>query len=146
MGFYILKKTVLIAGVSFCAAAVLAAPRSLAVIAGDNFPLPSLSLDDVAKIYKGERLFLKGTRLSPLDNKETGLRSRFFQEALGMSTDDYSVQWITRNFQDGLKIPEAVGTPEVFERIKDKGVLGFVYADDAKGKPGVHTLLTIDAP
>ena len=146
MGLHILKKFIVVAWLSLGATAGFAAARSVVVVASDNFPVHSLSIDEVAKIYKGDRLFLNGIRLTPLDNKDAGLRSRFFQEAFGMSTDDFSVHWITRNFQDGLKIPEAVGTPEIFERIKDKGVLGFVYADDAKEKPGIKTLFTIDAP
>jgi hypothetical protein len=146
MGLHVLKKFAVIIGVSLCATAVFATPRSVAVVASDDFPAQKLSIDEVAKIYRGDRLFLNGTRLSPLDNKDADLRSRFFQEAFGMSTDDFAVHWITRNFQDGLKIPEAVQTAEVFERIKDKGVLGFVDAGDARGKPGIHTLFTIDTP
>jgi hypothetical protein len=146
MGIHILRKFAMVIGVSLCVATGWAATRSIALVASDDFPVERLSIDDVAKIYKGDRLFLKGIRLTPLDNKDAALRSRFFQEAFGMSTDDFAVHWITRNFQDGLKIPEAVRTSEVFERIKDKGVLGFVDADDAKGKPGIHTLITIDAP
>jgi hypothetical protein len=147
MGLHVLKKSAVVVGVLLCmSAAAFAAERTVAVIVGDEFPVRSLSVDEIAKIYKGDRLFLKGTRLTPLDNKDAALRSRFFQEAIGMSTDDFAVHWITRNFQDGLKIPEAVTSTEVLERIKEKGVLGFVDADDVKGKLGIHTLLTIDAP
>jgi hypothetical protein len=146
MGLHILKKSVVIFGVLLGAATGFAATRSVAVIAGDAFPVRNLSIDEVAKIYKGDRLFLNGTRLTPLDNKDKTLRSRFFQEAFGMSTDDFDVHWITRNFQDGLKIPEAVDSDEVLDKVKDKGVLGFVDAEDAKGKPGVRTLFTIETP
>jgi hypothetical protein len=147
MGLHILKRTVIIGWVSLCAATGWAAGKSVAVIASQDFPRQHLTIDDVTKIYKGDRLFLNGVRLTPLDNKDASLRSRFYQEALGMSTDDFSVHWITRNFQDGMKIPETVSSAEVFARIKDKeGVLGFVDADEIKGKSGIYTLFTIATP
>jgi hypothetical protein len=146
MGIHILRKSAVIGWLVLCATAGFATQRSIAVVAGTDFPARSLTIDDVAKIYKGDRLFLHGVRLTPLDNKDAGLRSRFFQEAIGMSTDDFGVHWITRNFQDGLKIPDALPTTEVLERVKDKGVLGFVDAEDVHDKPGIRTLFTIETP
>jgi ABC-type phosphate transport system substrate-binding protein len=120
------------------------AHAGIAVIGGSSFPKDALSIGEVKEIYTGKMEIVGGTRLKPLDQKSS-VKSDFVEKAVGMSEDDYKSYWIKRVFREGGSPPAVkASSDDVISAVKeDKGAVGYVSEDEAKGKSGIRVLLVI---
>lgn len=120
----------------------------IVIIAGDDFPKKSLTVSQLKDIYMGNVQMLEGTRIMPLDQKDSDpIKKEFLKNVLGMSLDEYKGYWIKKVFREGGVPPTTVKNApgEVIAGVKEKkGSIGYVYKEE--GKDGVKILLSITTP
>lgn len=119
--------------------------RDLAIVANVEFPVSEMTRDQVKEIYRGERLKIGPVRIFPFDQRDPEIRGPFLKEVLGTSPHRYNRYWIKRVFQEGGAPPKVLGSSrEVLSRIQDLvGGIGYVWASEAQGVPGVKVLLIL---
>jgi ABC-type phosphate transport system substrate-binding protein len=117
--------------------------EEIAVIANSAFPKDALTATQIKDIYLGKVEIIGSERVKPIDQKDTHpLKKAFVGKILDMTIEDYKGYWMKRVFRDG-GAPPAVkpSTEETISAVRDdKGAIGYVYAEEAKGKPGVRVV------
>ncbi len=117
----------------------------IAIISGDDFPKNSLTAGQVKDLYLGNVEMIEGTKIFPLDQKDTDpIKKDFLKTVVGMSPDEYKSHWMKRVFRDG-DAPPAVknAAEEVTRGVREKkGTVGYIRKDEVKGKEGIKVLLT----
>lgn len=118
----------------------------IAVIVNEHYPLSSVQLSEVKKIYLGEKKFEGNLQLKLLDQRSSStIRKKFTMEVLSITPEAYSGYWLKKLFQEG-GLPPVVkdNSPEVIDAvIKDKGSIGYVWREEAMGKKGIKIILII---
>jgi hypothetical protein len=108
----------------------LGAAPCVPAFGGDIYVVASkgmaLSLEDVREVYLGDKEFIGGTRVVPVDNQEA--QGDFVTKALTMDRQRYSQLWIKKAFRDGLSPPAMIATDTaVLEYVKrTRGAIGYV--------------------
>lgn len=122
---------------------VVTSAAEVAVISGASFPKDALTSSEVKDIYLGKAEMLDGKRLKPVDLKGAGKKD-FLEKVVGLSEDEYKSYWIKRVFREGGSPPAVKNAADdVISAVKEEnGMIGYVSADEAKGKGGIKVLLT----
>lgn len=124
----------------------LAAPNDLVVIAAQEFPVDSLTIDDVQRIYLGRKLAIGDMPVTAIDQRETApIKRDFLNRVLGLSHSDYRAQLLRQRFQDGAVTPKFVaGSADVLKEVWSiRGAIGYVYQSELGLRPGIKVLATI---
>ena len=128
------------------AVSVSAASNEIVVIVNKNYPVSNATLEEIKKIYWGEKQYEEGFKITPIDQNGTFLiRKKFVKHVLDTTMEYYIRHWLEKVFQDG-SIPPVVkaGSQEVINAvIQNTGDVGYVWSEDAKGKAGIKIILTI---
>lgn len=124
----------------FCLAALLILPLGQAANAEGIVIIANtavtISADEVADVYTGEKQFSGSIRLVPVDNAV--LQVDFLSGILGMDTVKYNRIWTRRLFRDGLPQPAMKSSDaEVTAYVKrTPGAIGYV----SSVSPGVKVI------
>ena len=123
---------------------VVTSATEVAVITGASFPKDTMTSSEVKDIYLGKAEMLDGKRLKPVDLKGAAKKD-FLEKVVGLSEDEYKSYWIKRVFREGGSPPAVKNAADdVISAVKEEnGMIGYISADEAKGKGGIKVLLTI---
>ena len=117
----------------------------IVVIAHRDYPSDALSLQDLKKIYLGEKQYEGSLKISPIDQRDMNpIKPIFVKKVLDTELKKYKGYWLIRVFKEGIIPPAIKGSSEgIVETILTKrGSVGYVWASEARGKD-VKILLTI---
>lgn len=108
--------------------------EGLIVIVNEKGPLTEASMEEVRDVYLGEKRFVEGTRLLPVNFTEGPLKDIFLKKIVGMSSKEYKHHWIRKVFQEGLTIPTTMGSPIAIIEfvVKEKGAVAYLPASWAE--------------
>jgi hypothetical protein len=114
--------------------AYAAEKEGLIVIVNEEGPLAEVSMEEVRHVYLGEKRFVEGTRLLPVNFTEGPLKDLFLKKVVGMSSKEYKHHWIKKVFQEGLTIPTTMGSPiDIIEFVSmEKGAVAYLPAEWAE--------------
>lgn len=115
----------------------------IAIISNSAFPRSSLTTAQVKDIYLGKIEILDGVKIKPIDQK-SALKKDFLSKILQLNDENYKSHWIKRVFREGGAPPAVkVSTDDVLSAVnEDKCAIGYISADEAKGKSGIKVLFT----
>ncbi len=132
----------------FGGSATTANANELAVIAGKDFPVDTMTLSTLKEIYLGEKEIIGNVRLKPIDQRDSQqIKFLFLDRVLHLSRDGYITYWNNRLFRQGGIPPSLKQNPvEVILAVEEtEGAVGYVWLQEAKvAKDRVKILLTID--
>jgi len=118
----------------------------IVVIVNEHYPLSSVQLSEVKKIYLGEKKFEGNLQLKVLDQRSSStIRTKFITEVISITPEAYYGYWLKKFFQEG-GFPPLVkdNSLEVIDAvIKDKGSIGYIWGEEANGKNGIKIILII---
>lgn len=125
------------------------AQGELAVIVHADNPVPSLSREQVRRIYLGKRDRFPGGggEAVPVDltDSRQGLRARFYEEVVGKSLSQIKAYWATKVFSGAALPPEQQGDSAAVARwvAAHPRAIGFGDAEAVAGQEGVHVVLRV---
>lgn len=120
--------------------------QGIAVIANSSFPKDSLTAEQVKDIYLGKTGLIEGTKVQPVDQKDSdSIKRDFLKKVVDTSADEYKVYWMKRAFREGGSPPGVKNSSEdVINSVREgKGSIGYVWDDEARGKNGVKVIFTV---
>jgi hypothetical protein len=142
-----------LAGLLAAAALLLAAGKARAgevvVVAHPELPVDQLTLAELKRIYVGEKTFLGGIKLEPLDYAHPcAAADTFFEAVMGMDPPHFHGWWVKQVFHGGGIPPLMLDDAAAVLRMvaSEPGAIGFVPAEDLKGVTTVKRLLSLPAP
>jgi ABC-type phosphate transport system substrate-binding protein len=118
----------------------------IAIIVNPHLGVNALSIDEIRGIYRGDIQFLAGTRVRPIDQKETReIRSLFLDQLLQMSVKEYTKFWMHSVFAEGKNPPVLRDNNEaVIQTVQEtEGGVGYVWAQEAAKAKGIKTVLVL---
>jgi hypothetical protein len=127
--------------------AVPAAAREISVIAGIEFPVQSISLQELQDLFLGNLTVLSGRRVKPLlQDWNEEITQAFLKKAMGMTQEAYTSYWNTRLFQEGgFKPRHVTDSKDMIATIKTmRGSVGFVWSDELPTQGDLKVLLSIN--
>lgn len=120
----------------------------IAVIVNENYPSANATLQEIKKIYLGEKKYEGKLLIKPMDQRDgSPIRQKFVEKALFITAENYKGFWIKKVFQEGALPPTVkANSQEVIDTvIQDVGSIGYVWAGETKGKSGIKVILTVKA-
>lgn len=118
----------------------------ITVIVNEHYPRSSVQLSEIKKIYLGEKKFEGNLQLKLLDQRSSStIRKKFVKEVMSITPDAYSGYWLKKLFQEGGFPPVVKDNSQgvIDAVIQDKGSIGYVWREEAKGKIGIKIILII---
>lgn len=135
------------AAVGRAAPGTAADAQLLAIVAGKDFPVLKLSARDARRIYLGEKLFVKGVRVRPMEPKDEALKVVFYARLMNMTAEKFKLLWLQRVFQDGVEPPGSQPSAQMLSDIRENpGRVGYLRLKDAAAEPELIILLVVSAP
>lgn len=120
----------------------------IAVIVNANDSVTTATIQDIRKIYLGEKQFNGSLKVKPIDQKEgSSIRKKFVEKVLSTTEENYKGYWIKKFFKEGM-IPPVVkaSSQEVIDAVlQENGNYGYIWKEEAKDKAGIKIILTIKA-
>lgn len=131
-----LRRTHLFAAIVFFLLALAATPPAtggepLVVVTRPNPHISELSTRDLAAIYLGEKTFVGGVRVHPVDYHRTvDFRGEFLHQVVKMGAGAFESHWIRSVFRMGGMPPErAVSIDAALNRVRAKdGTMAYIPA------------------
>lgn len=115
-------------GAMFAAAAAAAADGTVAVIVAPGSALPLLSAEELASIYRRQKLFVTGMRVQPVNlPPQHALRRWFSQQLLKQAPEEMDGYWRDLYF-NGVVPPFVLASEEAVLRfvVATPGAIGYV--------------------
>jgi hypothetical protein len=107
----------------------------LAVVVAKGSQVSALSLHEVKRLYLGERVSVRGSKLVPLAQQPRSAdRVAFERAALGMTPEQVDRYWIDRRIRGHRGPPKSIDSPELLQRVVAhiRGAVGYVRADHVR--------------
>ena len=118
--------------------------QAYSIVANHRFPVSTMTLAEARRIYLGEKLFIRGVRLRPIEPRDEAIRAFFLNKVMGMTNDEYKSYWLSKIFRDGVPPPESMDSTQMVSTIaKSKGRLGIVLLQEA-ANPQLIVLLAVE--
>jgi hypothetical protein len=139
-------------GAALAVAAVLTAFAGVAraedvvVVGNPALPVDSVSTRDLKRIYVGEKTFVGGVKVEPLDYTHAGpVAEAFLRAVVGMDATRFHAWWVKEVFHGGGIPPRRVEDPAEVLRLvaSEPGAIGYVPAGSLAGNPPVKRLLSL---
>ncbi len=127
-------------------AAASAAPTDLVFIAAKDFPVDSLTLEEIQNIYLGKKRVVGGSIVVAVDQSEAEhIKLEFLQRVLHLSHAEYKAQLLKRHFQEGAATPkfEPNSVAVLREVAGTEGAVGYVYQSDLESNHGIKVLAVV---
>lgn len=108
--------------------AYAAGEKGCIVIVNKNGPLTEAGMEVIKEVYLGERKFVGGTKVLPVNFTEGPLKDLFLKLVVGLNSKAYKHHWIKKVFQEGLTMPATMGSPhDIIEFVsKEKGAVAYL--------------------
>jgi hypothetical protein len=123
-----------------------AAPTDLVIIASDQAPVHTLTVDDIQNIYLGKKRIVEGFPVYAVDQSEAEpIKLDFLQHVMNMTHAQYREQLLKRRFQEGAVTPKFVSnSAEALKAVRETpGAIGYVYESEVGTMLGLRVLATI---
>ena len=123
-----------------------AASSDLVFIAAKNFPVDSLTFDEIQNIYLGKKRVVGGSIVVAIDQSEAEhIKLEFLQRVLHLSHAEYRVQLMKRHFQEGAATPkfEPNSAGVLREVTNTEGAVGYVYQSDIESNHDIKVLAVV---
>lgn len=118
----------------------------IAVVVNGSYPVANTTLQVIKQIYMGDKKYEGSLLLKLIDQQGSSLIRRKFTEKVFSSTvEEFRGYWLKRLFQEGALPPTVkANSQEVIDTvIQENGSIGYIWAEEAKGKSGIKVILTI---
>lgn len=104
------------------------------MIVNADGPLLDANRAMIKSIYLGDKKFVGGITIKPVNFQEGALKDSFLDAILHMTSKEYKLYWVKKVFQESGKLPRSVSTIYgVVEFVKgDKGAIAYIPAESAK--------------
>lgn len=119
------------------------------VIGHPGLPVDSLSAKELKRIYVGEKTFVAGVKVQPIDYTHAGpVAAAFLQSVVGMDPKRFHAWWVKEVFHGAGIPPRMVDDPAAVLRVvaSEPGAIGYVPADSLRGVTTVKRLYTVSDP
>jgi hypothetical protein len=119
-----------------------AAPHAALIVSRDS-GIDSIPIALVRRCFLGSPVDLNGVRLVPFNHPpESGLRVRFDDEVLGMTTLATQRYWIDSRIRGGARPPRAIGDAELLAKVVEKlrGAIGYANTDVLSRHPELRAI------
>ena len=80
------------------------------VIVNIHGPLLDADLTMVKSIYLGDKKFIDGVKVKPVNFSEGALKEGFLKSILSMTSKEYKLYWVKKVFQESAKLPRSIAT------------------------------------
>jgi ABC-type phosphate transport system substrate-binding protein len=130
-------------------AAGTARAEDIAVVANPALPAERLDLETLKKVFLGEKDYLDGIPVHPVDYRDDRkLRDGFLRATLGISCRAYDSYWVKEVFRSGHFPPVRVDDADGMLKnvATDPGAVGYVPVAHLKGVTSVRTVLILSIP
>ncbi|MFM9912292.1 MAG: hypothetical protein ACKVN9_02015 [Methylophilaceae bacterium] len=112
-----------------------AAAEPVVVVTQGNFPISTLSRQDISDLFLGKRkISFSGINLVPIDISDEGLRETFYKQIADMSAIRVNAYWARVVFSAQGRPPRILTLPEAQALITNQqGIITYMPENNASG-------------
>ena len=107
-------------------------------------PLVELSKRDIRKVYLGEKRFVGGVMVVPVEQKGD-VKNLFLTSFMNMSAKDYRSHWTKKVFREGIQPPRPKDSMrEIVDIVRNNtNVIGYVLSKGLTDDKGIKIIKSI---
>ena len=115
--------------------------QDFVIIVNPEGPLVDADAQVVRHIYLGEKRFIAGVKLEPVNMSNFTLQENFLIRIVGMDSKEYRLHWIKKVFQEGLSFPPSfAAASEIVRFVRErKGAIAYIPKEES-GITGVKVI------